>query len=276
MTRYANQPGFGLYDTLVRDRATGRVRVERRWMKERQALNLNATPVTAPTWDSTGWLPNGTHRKTGTPLNPDGVPVEYDQAVRGGDASLMTDAALAEAYRARVPASEARASAERHAAHLRADAERVAELQARPHAGPSAAMGGMPLSVAFAREAAAERPDDGTVLKEVPVIRGGVIRMENRRVRYTDRDDAQKPLGDQRRDSRWGRSKRPVTAADLVQPEDQNSVRLPYGWQEMRKVIKRMGGTWQPITKSWRLPDAAKAADIRRVLEERAVREGVI
>ena len=251
MTRYADRPGYGLYETLVRDRATGRVRVERRWMKDRQALNLNATPVTAPTWDSTGWLPNGRHRKTGTPLNPDGVPVEYDQAVRGGDASLMTDADLAEAYRAHVPSSEARASAERHAAQLRADAERVAALRAHPHAGPSAAMGGIPLSVALAREAAeaaAERPDNGTVLKEVPVIRDGVIRMENRRVKYTDRDEAQKPLGDQRRDSRWGRSKRPVTAADLV----------------------------QPTSKSWRLPDAAKAAEIRRVLEERAVREGVI
>ena len=65
MTAYKDRPGYGLYETLVRDRATGRVRVERRWMKDRVALNLNATPVTAPTWDSTGWLPNGTHRKTG-------------------------------------------------------------------------------------------------------------------------------------------------------------------------------------------------------------------
>ncbi len=69
----------------------------------RQALNLNATPVSAPTWDSTGWLPNGMHRKTGTPVNPDGVPVEYDQGVRGGDAALiMTDAALARVHRAHV------------------------------------------------------------------------------------------------------------------------------------------------------------------------------
>jgi len=290
MTRYANQPGFGLYDTLVRDRATGQVRVERRWMKERQALHLNATPVTAPTWDSTGWLPNGTHRKTGTPLNPDGVPVEFDQGTRGGDAALMTDAALARVHRAHVPASYVRAVALALPANHRGEAadtaidlhkagvgaEHLPLLAKYPAAQvKSIAENGIAPEYADA-VVEPERREEWTV-KEVPVIRDGVIRMENRRVRYTDRDDAQKPLGDQRRDSRWGRSKpRPVTAADLVQPEDEACVRLPYGWQEMRKVIKRMGGKWQPMSKSWRLPDAEKAKEIRRVLEERAVREGVI
>lgn len=290
MTRYADRPGYGLYETLVRDRATGQVRVERRWMKDRQALNLNATPVTAPTWDSTGWLPNGTHRKTGTPLNPDGVPVEYDQAVRGGDASLMTDVALARVHRAHVPAPYARAVASALPERRRGEAADTAIELHRAGVGvehlPMLAThtprdvqmhaAGIPTEYADVI-APPKREDDGTVLKEVPVIRNGVIHMENRRVKYTDRDDAQKPLGDQRRDSRWGRSKpRAVTAADLVQPEDEACVRLPYGWQEMRKVIKRMGGKWQPITKSWRLPDAEKAKEIRRVLEERAVREGVI
>lgn len=121
-----------------------------------------------------------------------------------------------------------------------------------------------------------ERREEWTV-KEVPVIRDGRIYMENRRVIHTDRDAAHRTQGDLRRDSGWRRSKpRAVTAADLAQPDDENTVRLPYGWQEMRSAVKRMGGKWQPMSKTWRLPDAEKAKEIRRVLEERAVREGVI
>lgn len=53
-TTFKNRPGYGLYETKVRDRETGRVRVERRWMRDRQALNLNATPVReAPAWERT-------------------------------------------------------------------------------------------------------------------------------------------------------------------------------------------------------------------------------
>lgn len=270
MTKYANRPGYGLYETKVRDKSTGRVTVERRWMKDRVALNLNADRVAPTSWDANGWLPDGRHRKTGTPLNPDGVPVEYDRDVRRGDADAMTDADLAAAYRSGAPAAEARAAVERQAAHLRADADYVAALNARPHVGPSAAMGGIPLSAALAR-------DDGTALKEVPVIRDGAIHMENRRVRYADRDDAHMTRGDVQRYPRWGKDDRkPVRASDLVQPDDPTAVRLPWQWAETRKVIKRMGGKWSASTKSWRLPDAEKAADLRRFLEERATREGVI
>lgn len=290
MTAYKDRPGYGLYETLVRDRATGRVRVECRWMRDRQALNLNATPVTAPTWDSTGWLPDGRHRKTGTPLNPDGVPVEYDQDARGGDASLMTDAALARVHRAHVPAPYARATALALPEWRRGEAADTAidlhkagvgeehlPMLAQYPAAQVKALAENGIAPEYAPLVAEpERREEWTV-KEVPVIRDGRIYMENRRVIHTDRDAAHRTQGDLRRDSGWRRSKpRAVTAADLAQPDDENSVRLPYGWQEMRSAVKRMGGKWQPMSKTWRLPDADKAAEIRRVLEERAVREGVI
>lgn len=289
MTAYKNQPGMGLYETTVRYK-DGRVRVEHRWMKERVALNLNATPVTAPTWDTTGWLPNGTHRRTGTPLNPDGVPVEYDQTVRGGEASLMTDAALARVHRAHVPAEYARGVAlalpewrRGEAADTAIDLHRAGvgkehlPMLAQYPAAQVKALAENGIAPEYAPLVAEpERREEWTV-KEVPVIRDGRITMENRRVIHTDRDAAHMTQGDLRRDSGWRRSKpRAVTAADLTQPDDEACVRLPYGWQEMRSAVKRMGGKWQPMSKTWRLPDAEKAKEIRRVLEERAVREGVI
>ena len=289
MTVYKDQPGMGLYETTVRYK-DGRVRVERRWMKDRVALNLNATPVSAPTWDSTGWLPNGTHRKTGTPLSPDGVPVEYDQAVRGGDGAFMTDAALARVHRAHVPAAYARAVALALPEWRRGEATDTAidlykagvgeehlPMLAQYPAAQMKALAENGIAPEYAPLVAEpERREEWTV-KEVPVIRDGRITMENRRVIHTDRDAAHMTQGDLRRDSGWRRSKpRAVTAADLAQPDDEACVRLPYGWQEMRSAVKRMGGKWQPMSKTWRLPDAEKAKEIRRVLEERAVREGVI
>lgn len=263
MTSYANRPGYGLYETRVRDKKTGRVTVERRWMKNRVALNLNADPVAPTTWDSTGWLPDGRHRKTGTPLNPDGVPVEYDQEARRGDAAVMSDSELAANYRAGVTAAESRRQV-----------ERILEIRSRPRETPGAAMGGIPISAA--RDAEAEVADDSSTIKEVPVIHDGRIVMENRRVRYTDRDGAHMTDRDTRL-PRWGRDgRKPVRASDLVQPDDPTHVRLPWQWAETRKVIKRMGGKWNASTKSWRLPDAEKAAELRRFLEDRAQREGVI
>lgn len=289
MTTYAGRPGYGLYETKVRDKRTGRVTVERRWMRDRVAFNLNADPVPPTTWDSTGWLPDGRHRKTGTPLNPGGVPVEYDQALRGGDASLMTDGGVTKVHRAHVPAEYARATALALPERRRGEAPDIATrlygsrvgaehlpllVDHSPQEVEVAASGIAPEYAAEVMEA--ERIPDGTTVMEVPVIRNGVISMENRRVAYTDRDAAQKPLSDTLRDRRWGRDDRPVTAADLAQPDDPREVRLPYGWQETRKVIKRMGGKWSAMSKTWRLPDAEKATEIRRFLEDRATREGII
>lgn len=218
MTAYKDRPGYGLYETLVRDRATGRVRVERRWMKDRHALNLNATPVSAPSWDSTGWLPDGRHRKTGTPLNPDGVPIEYDQDARGGDAALMTDAALARVHRAHVPAPYARA-----------------------------------VTLALPEWRRGEAADTAIDLHKAGV------------------GEEHLPMLTQ-----YPAAQVKALAENGIAPDDEACVRLPYGWQEMRSAVKRMGGKWQPMSKTWRLPDAEKAKEIRRVLEERAVREGVI
>lgn len=290
MTTFKNRPGYGLYETRVRDKKTGRVTVERRWMRDHAAFNLNADPVPPTSWDSTGWLPDGRHRKTGTPLNPDGVPVEYDLDLRSGDASVMTDAGVAKVYRAGVPASYAAAVVTALPEWRRGEAPDAAVALHKAGAGQEYAAMLVKYRVeqvaGFAREGIAPdfaeavespAPRDGWTLKEVPVLRDGKITMANRRVWHTDRDDAHKSREDQRREARrpWQSKPRPVRPEDLAQPEDPRHVRLPWAWAETRKVIKRMGGKWDSASKTWRLPDAEKAGEIRRFLEERATREGV-
>ncbi len=266
MSKIAHQPGKHLAPSNGGDGPN-------RWQGTAPAVVPAAIP-TGPLYDDHGWQPNGVHRRTGTVVSPDGIPFSFSKALRDASPSI-TEAEVTHLHKSHVPVDYAAEGLEN-----KLSVEEIEELHGE-HA-PRSALRRKPAAPQIRRTAVDDfdvvEPDaDGWVLREVPVIKDGVLSMQNRRIKHQDRDEAHKTQREERGDSIWGyRKPKPVElwryAPMPLDGDGQQPVRIPFAWRELRSAAKRLGAKWDGIRKVWRMtPEAAE--QLRPLIEQRAAAE---
>lgn len=265
MSKIAHQPGKRLAPS------NGGIG-PRRW----QGTTPTVTPAAVPTgelYDAHGWQPNGTHRKTGTSVNPEGVPFSFSKALREAQPAV-SEAEVIGLHRAHVPtdyAAEGLRNGLPVAEIEEAHAEHAPRSALRPRRAPR------PTPVAVEQAGPLSKEDDPDwELREVPVVKDGILSMQNRWVMHQDRDEAHR--SDRERFGRsWPqRKERPVEpwqyAPMPLDPDGVQPVRIPWNWREIRSAAKRLGAKWSGPRKVWRMTPEA-AAQLRPLIEQRAAAE---